>query len=84
MRFTRILAAAAVLLGASLTTYASAQVESTPIPAPNKPNFAPVEFLLGTWTCKTKSARRPAAYVTTFDLHPRSDGLLAQRDLHDG
>ncbi|MGC1983837.1 MAG: hypothetical protein WA668_00445 [Candidatus Cybelea sp.] len=65
MRFTRILAAAAVLLGASLTTYASAQVESTPIPAPNKPNFAPVEFLVGTWTCKTKSARRPAAYVTT-------------------
>ncbi len=72
MRFTRILAAAAVLLGASLTTYASAQVESTPIPAPSKPNFAPVEFLLGTWTCKTKSARRPAAYVTTstYTLDP--------------
>jgi hypothetical protein len=72
LRFTRILAAAAVLLGASLTTYASAQVESTPIPAPNKPNFAPVEFLLGTWTCKTKSARRPAAYVTTstYTLDP--------------
>ncbi|HEY1882076.1 MAG TPA: hypothetical protein VGG51_03420 [Candidatus Cybelea sp.] len=72
MHFKRTLAAAVVLIGASLRTFASAQVESTPIPAPNKPNFSSEEFLLGNWTCKTKSARRPAVYVTTstYTLDP--------------
>lgn len=44
---------------------APAQVESTPIPAPNKPNFSSMQFLIGTWNCSTKSARRPSAYQTT-------------------
>jgi hypothetical protein len=71
MHLSRILTAATVLLAASLT-YASAQVESTPIPAPNKPNFSSMDFMLGSWTCKTKSSRRPAAYVTTstYTLDP--------------
>ena len=64
MRVYRVLAAAA-LLAAAAPAYARAQVESTPIPAPSKPNFSSMEFLVGTWTCSTKSARRPAAYVTT-------------------
>jgi hypothetical protein len=61
----RILVAVAIALAAAIPSYALAQVESTPIPAPMKPNFSSMSFLLGTWTCSTKSSRRPAAYVTT-------------------
>ncbi|MBV9717902.1 MAG: hypothetical protein JOZ77_01165 [Candidatus Eremiobacteraeota bacterium] len=63
MRIYRIIVAAAVLLGPAIPCYA--QVESTPIPTPKKPNFSSMNYLIGTWTCSTKSARRPAAYVTT-------------------
>jgi hypothetical protein len=65
MRVYRVLAAVIALTAAAVPTYAPAQVESTPIPAPSKPNFAPMAFLVGNWTCSTKSARRPAPYVTT-------------------
>ncbi|HVN68182.1 MAG TPA: hypothetical protein VMU38_00815 [Candidatus Binatia bacterium] len=65
MRTYRILVAAAALLAAALPSYALSQIESTPIPAPVKPNFSSMEFFVGTWTCSTKSARRPAPYVTT-------------------
>jgi hypothetical protein len=65
MRLPGFLAALVILSAAALPAYAPAQVESTPIPAPNKPNFSSMEFMVGTWTCHTKSARRPAAYVTT-------------------
>jgi hypothetical protein len=65
MKLIRIVAAAGVLLAVAIPSYAPAQVESTPIPAPTKPNFSSMEFLIGTWTCSTKSARRPVAYVTT-------------------
>ncbi len=52
-------------LASLLPATASPQVESTPIPATRKPNFSSMNFLVGSWTCSTKSARRPAAYVTT-------------------
>jgi hypothetical protein len=65
MRIYRAIIAVAVLLAAATPSYAPAQVESTPIPAPKKPNFSSLEFLIGTWTCSTKSARRPAPYITT-------------------
>lgn len=61
----RLLILVAVALATVIPSYAVAQVESTPIPAPRKPNFSAMQFLIGTWTCSTKSARRPAAYVTT-------------------
>jgi hypothetical protein len=61
----RILIAVAIALAVAIPSYAVAQVESTPIPAPMKPNFSSMNFLIGTWTCHTKSSRRPAAYVTT-------------------
>ena len=64
MRFS-IFVAVAVLLGAAIPSYAVAQVEATPIPAPAKPNFSPMQFMVGTWTCSIKSARRPAAYIVT-------------------
>lgn len=64
MRITRVIFAVAAL-AVALPCAAGAQVESTPIPAPKKPNFSSMQFMIGTWTCSTKSARRPAAYVTT-------------------
>ncbi|HEY1867513.1 MAG TPA: hypothetical protein VGG70_04400 [Candidatus Cybelea sp.] len=72
MRIPRLLVGAAALLAVTIPCLASAQVESTPIPAPKKPNFSSMEFMIGTWTCSTKSARRPAAYVTTstFAMDP--------------
>jgi hypothetical protein len=65
MRIYRAFIAVAVLFAAATPAYAPAQVESTPIPAPTKPNFSSVQFMIGSWTCSTKSARRPAPYVTT-------------------
>jgi hypothetical protein len=72
MRLSPVIIAVLVLFAAAMPSYAPAQVESTPIPAPKKPNFSSMEFMIGTWTCSTKSARRPAAYVTTstYTLDP--------------
>jgi hypothetical protein len=72
MRGYRMLIAAAVLFAAATPLYAPAQVESTPVPTPSRPNFAPLEFLIGTWSCSTKSARRPSAYLTsvTYAMDP--------------
>jgi hypothetical protein len=64
----------AVLLAAAIPSYAVAQVESTPIPAPAKPNFSSVAFLLGTWSCSTKSSRRPAAYLATTTYSSDASG----------
>ena len=72
MHFPRLMVAAVAALAVALPSYAIAQVESTPVPAPKKPNFSSMSFMIGTWTCSTKSARRPAAYVTTttYTLDP--------------
>ncbi|MGA8535522.1 MAG: hypothetical protein WB615_15550 [Candidatus Tumulicola sp.] len=72
MALRQLIVAAATLAVVALPAYALAQIESTPIPALAKPNFAPVNFMIGTWTCSTKSARRPAPYVTvsTYSLDP--------------
>lgn len=73
MRIVRVLIVVAAVLAAA-TSYAAAQVESTPIPAPKKPDFSSMNFLIGTWTCSTKSSRRPAAYVTTSTYTMDSGG----------
>jgi hypothetical protein len=72
MRISRVLSAAAILLAVAIPSQAPGQIESTPIPAPMKPNFSSLSFLVGTWTCRTKSSRRPAAYVTiaTYTMDP--------------
>jgi len=74
VRIYPALAAAAIALAAALPSYAPAQVESTPIPAPQKPNFSSMAFLVGTWSCSTKSARRPAPYMTTSTYAMDSTG----------
>jgi hypothetical protein len=47
------------------------KIESTPAPTPPKPNFSSMSWLVGTWNCSVKSARRPAPYyvtaITTMD-----------------
>ena len=83
MRIYRAFIAVAVLFAAATPAYAPAQVESTPIPAPTKPNFSSVQFMIGSWTCSTKSARRPAPYVTTVDLRAGPNRLLDQSNLND-
>ena len=50
------------------------QMESTPIPEVPKPNFSGMQFLVGTWSCSTKSARRPAPYVGTSTYTISPDG----------
>jgi len=72
MRTSRVIIAAAVLLAALVPASSFAQVESTPIPAPRKPDFSSVSFMVGTWTCSSKSSRRPRAFTTisTYTLDP--------------
>jgi hypothetical protein len=65
MRLLRLFAAAAILSSPFALLPAGAQVESTPVPAPAKPDFSSVSFMLGTWTCSTKSSRRPGPFITT-------------------
>ncbi|HEY1428630.1 MAG TPA: hypothetical protein VGF18_03590 [Candidatus Tumulicola sp.] len=64
MRFFRPVIALSFAM-AAVCAPAGAQVETTPIPAAVKPNFAPFAFLAGAWRCSIKSSRRPMAYVTT-------------------
>lgn len=57
--------ALALLACAASALAQSPQIESTPIPAPPKPDFAPMMFMTGNWTCSVMSARRPSAYTVT-------------------
>ena len=41
------------------------QIETTPIPMTPKPDFSSQQFLVGTWTCSSKSARRPTPSTST-------------------
>ncbi|MFZ0364285.1 MAG: hypothetical protein WAL67_08790 [Candidatus Cybelea sp.] len=47
-------------------TAAIAQVESTPIPRPAKPNFTSMQFLIGTWNCVATNTRRATGYGSTL------------------
>jgi hypothetical protein len=51
-----------------------AQVESTPVPEAPKPDFSSMSFLVGTWSCSTKSSRRPTAFATTVTDAMSPDG----------
>jgi hypothetical protein len=57
----------AALLGACIVLaplFASA--DSAPsYPRPPKPDFSSMQFLVGTWACSSKSARRPSAVLST-------------------
>lgn len=72
MRALRSLVILAALAALVAPASAPAQVEGTPIPTTPKPNFSSMEFMVGTWNCSTKSARRPSAFetVSTYSLDP--------------
>ncbi len=68
VRWFNMFGALAVVVCAATTialAASSPKIESTPIPAPGKPDFSSMNFSLGTWMCSTKSARRPGPYITT-------------------
>jgi hypothetical protein len=56
-----------MLIAAFLTiTPALASADDAPVyPQPPKPDFSSMNFLIGTWSCSTRSARRPAAVPST-------------------
>ena len=54
---------------------ATQTIETTPVPLPPKPDFSSMQFLLGTWSCSTKSSRRPAPYISTTTYSMSSDGF---------
>ena len=49
-------------------------IEATPIPMAPPPNFSSMGFLVGTWSCSSKSSRRPAAYTSTSTYTASADG----------
>jgi hypothetical protein len=71
---SRALLIVAVLLTTAIPSHALAQVESTPIPASAKPDFSSMSFLVGTWSCSTRSSRRPAAFMTAVTYAMDSTG----------
>jgi len=70
----RFLLAACAFAALALPSAAIAQVESTPIPGPPKPDFSSMAYMLGTWSCSTKSERRPAAYTSRTTYSMSRDG----------
>jgi hypothetical protein len=53
---------------------AAQTIETTPVPVQPKPDFSSMRFLVGTWSCSTKSSRRPAPYISTSTYKLSSDG----------
>src|ERR1700719_1015700 len=65
MKLSGVVSILALLGALAIASLAGAQVESTPIPQAPKPNLSPLSYLVGTWSCSTQSARRPAPFKTT-------------------
>lgn len=65
--------ALAAILASVIAFNASAQTSSTQRPQPTKPNFAPLQFLIGRWACSRTLSGRPP--ITTTDrVHLDQDG----------
>jgi len=49
-----------------------ASAQNTPPPLPPKPDFSPLRFLVGTWSCRWRNSRRPADATgkSTYALDP--------------
>jgi hypothetical protein len=75
VRFRLALLAAACIAFAP-ASFASA--DDAPVYSqPPKPDFSSMKFLVGSWSCSTKSARRPFAVASTAYVHARPDRLLS-------
>jgi hypothetical protein len=56
----------------------AAQSTATPIPAPPKPDLTALKGIIGSWSCSTKSSRRPSAVASadTFSLDPSGSWIV--------
>jgi len=49
-------------------------VERSPIPRDKKPDFGPLRYMLGTWSCSVNSSRRPHAFPAQAVTQISDDG----------
>lgn len=73
--------AVAILFGVTISAAQAQTAPSTPIPVPKKPNFAPMAFYVGTWTCTAKSTRRPTPQVSveTYSMDPTGYWMVGKQ-----
>ena len=75
MAFNRCLRALSAFVIFAAPIIAPAQtIETTPFPIPPKPDFSSMQFLIGTWSCSTKSSRRPAPVTSSSTYKISTDG----------
>lgn len=67
--------AATALFALSITAAHAQTMESTPAPAPKKPNLSALSFLEGSWSCWYKSSRRPSVGKYTVTYAPDATGF---------
>jgi hypothetical protein len=72
--------AATALFALSISTAHAQSMESTPAPAPKKPNLSALSFLEGSWSCWYKSSRRPSVgkFTVTYAPDPTGFWLVAK------
>ena len=66
--------AVTALFALSLGAAHAQMAPSTPIPAPKKPAWGAVSFLVGSWSCWSKSSRRATPIKYTMTYAPDSSG----------
>jgi hypothetical protein len=75
----------ALFMVAAISAFAAQmKVEGTPVPLPPKPDFSSMKFLLGTWTCRDLSSRRPGPFTTTevFSMDPTGYWMIRDDTIH--
>jgi len=79
-RVLSITLATVVATGAIAIAAAAPKIERTPVPKPPTPDFSSMKFLLGTWSCRTQSSRRPAPFssTTTNSIDPTGYWMIAK------
>lgn len=73
-----------VLATASVAFGAAPKVEGTPVPISPKPDFAQMQFLVGSWTCTDLSSRRPGPFTITmvYSMDPTGYFMIRNETTH--
>ena len=76
--------AAATLIALTISSVSAQTSESTPVPAPKKPNFTNMTYMRGKWDCTFRSSRRPTPQYSTIQWSLDSSGYwrTGQRTTH--
>lgn len=87
IRISRRFTCALVLLimATGATAFAAGpRIEGTPVPMRPKPDFASMNFLIGTWQCTDLSSRRPGPFTTTevYSLDPTGYWIVRDTTIH--